>query len=151
MVRYNSNRHFGPVIFMRNFFSRFSQFMQGRYGMDKLNNTILIVAAALYFINFFARNTILILVVLLLLGLMIFRALSKNITKRLYENRRFTDIYRSVAAFFKRQYMKVRDFKTHRYVRCPYCKAQLRLKKRTGTQHIHCPRCGQDFKKNILF
>ena len=136
---------------MRNFFSRFSQFMQGRYGMDKLNNTILIVAAALYFINFFARNTILILVVLLLLGLMIFRALSKNITKRLYENRRFTDIYRSVADFFKRQYMKVRDFKTHRYVRCPYCKAQLRLKKRTGIQHIHCPRCDKDFKKNILF
>ena len=136
---------------MRNFFARAAEFMQGRYGMDKLNNTILVVAALMYFVNLFARNTILIVVIMLLLALVFFRALSRNINKRLYENRRFTDMYRAVADFFKRQYMKVRDFRTHRYVRCPYCKANLRLKKRTGTQNIHCPRCDKDFKKNILF
>ena len=136
---------------MRNLFAKMAEFMQGRYGNDKLNNFILIIAAALYLVNLFVRNTILMLVILLLVGLTIFRALSKNITKRLYENSRFTDIYRAAADFIKRQYMKVRDFRTHRYVRCPYCKAQLRLKKRTGIQHIYCPRCGGDFKKNILF
>lgn len=125
--------------------------MQGRYGNDKLNNFILIVAAILYFINLFARNTILVLIVLVLIALVIWRALSTNVNKRLYENRRFISIYTAVGDFVKRQYMKVRDFRTHRYVRCPYCKAQLRLKKRTGTQHIHCPRCGRDFEKNILF
>ena len=92
-----------------------------------------------------------IVIIILLLGIAIFRALSKNINKRLYENRRFTDIFSAVSDFFKRQYMRIRDIKTHRYVRCPYCKAQLRLKKRTGVQQIHCPRCGGDFKKNILF
>ena len=136
---------------MRNFFMRAAEFMQGRYGMDKLNNAILILAGLLYFVNLFARSPILIVVIILLMALIVFRALSKNINKRLYENRRFTDIYRAAADFFKRQYMKIRDFRTHRYVRCPYCKAQLRLKKRTGVQHIHCPRCDKDFKKNILF
>lgn len=136
---------------MRNFFSRAAEFMQGRYGMDKLNKTVLAVAALLYLINLFARNTILTVVVMLLLALVFFRSLSRNINKRLYENRRFTDIYRAAADFCKRQYMKVRDFRTHRYVRCPHCKAQLRLRKRTGTQNIHCPRCDKDFKKNILF
>lgn len=128
-------------------------FMQDRYGMDKLNNFILIVAAFLYFLNLLPpiRNSILILIVLLLVLLVVFRALSKNVTKRLYENRRFTDFYRAVTGFFRRQYLKLRDIRTHRYVRCPYCKAQLRLKKRTGTQHIHCPRCGKDFKKVIRF
>lgn len=127
--------------------------MQGRYGNDKLNNFILIVAAILYFINLFsfARSTILALVILLLIALVVFRAMSKNITRRMYENRRFTDIYRVVLDFMKRQYMKLRDIRTHRYVRCPYCKAQLRLKKRTGVQRIHCPRCQEDFTKNILF
>ena len=125
--------------------------MQDRYGNDKLNNFILVIAAILYFINLFARSSILIVIILLLAGLVMFRAFSKNITKRLYENRRFTDMYRAVTGFFKRQFMKIKDFKTHRYVRCPYCKAQLRLKKRTGVQHIHCPRCDKDFKKNILF
>ena len=136
---------------MRGFFNRAAEFMQGRYGMDQLNKFILIVAGVLYVMNLFIRNTILSLVVLLLLVPVFYRALSRNVTKRLYENRRFTDMYRGVAGLFKRQYMKIRDFKTHRYVRCPYCKAQLRLKKRTGVQNIHCPRCDKDFKKNILF
>ncbi len=125
--------------------------MQGRYGNDKLNTFIWIVAGGLYVINLFVRNPILMIVVLLLGALAIFRALSTNITKRLYENNRFLSIYNVVAGFFKRQFMKIRDFKTHRYVTCPYCKAQLRLKKRTGIQQIHCPKCDKDFKKNILF
>lgn len=124
--------------------------MQGRYGNDKLNTFIWIVAAVLYFINIFARNPILMIVVLLLVALAIFRSLSTNITKRMYENNRFVSIYTVVLDFFKRQYMKIKEFKTHRYLRCPYCKAQLRLKKRTGEQHIQCPRCGKEFKKNIL-
>jgi uncharacterized C2H2 Zn-finger protein len=128
-----------------------AEFMQDRYGNDKLNNCLLVIAALLYIINLFARSSIMIVIIILLMVLVISRALSKNINKRLYENRRFTDIFGGVGDFFKRQYMRVRDIKTHRYIRCPYCKAQLRLKKRTGVQQIHCPRCGQDFKKNILF
>ena len=136
---------------MRKFLQKAMQFMQGRYGNDKLNVFILIIAGILYIVNIFVRNVILIVVILLLLALVAFRMLSTNITKRLYENRRFEAIYKAIFDFFKRQYMKIRDFKTHRYVRCPHCKAQLRLKKRTGVQHIHCPRCNKDFKKNILF
>ena len=105
----------------------------------------------IYLINLFVRSPILVILILVLGALAVFRSLSTNINKRLYENNRFVNIYTAVADFFKRQYMKVRDFKTHRYLRCPHCKAQLRLKKRTGVQHIHCPKCGTDFKKNILF
>ena len=136
---------------MSKLFRKIAEFMQDRYGNDKLNTFLLTVAAILYIINIFARSSIMIVIIMLLIFWVIFRALSKNITKRLYENRRFTDIFGAVADFFKRQYLKIRDFKTHRYVRCPFCKAQLRLKKRTGVQQIHCPRCGEDFKKNILF
>lgn len=139
------------MIYLRNFLRKAAEFMQGRYGSDKLNIFIWIVAAAVYVINLFVRSPILMIVVLLIGALAIYRSLSTNITKRMYENNRFVSIYTAVADFFKRQFMKVRDFKTHRYLRCPYCKAQLRLKKRTGIQHIHCPRCNNDFKKNILF
>ena len=130
-----------------------SAFMQDRYGMDQLNIFILAVAGALYIINMIpgVRNTILTVIILLLLLLMILRALSKNVTKRLYENRRFTDFRRGFTDFFKRQYMRLRDIRTHRYVRCPLCKAHLRLKKRTGVQTVKCPKCGREFKKNILF
>ena len=86
--------------------------MQGRYGHDKLNLFIWIVAAVLYFVNLFVRSPILAIVILLIGALAVFRSLSKNITKRMYENNRFVSIYTAVADFFKRQYMKVRDFKT---------------------------------------
>ena len=143
------NKGYGDIL--RNFWTKVAEFMQGRYGNDKLNTFIWIVAAILYFINVFARSSILMIIVLLLGALAVFRALSTNITKRLHENNRFLSIFNVVAGFFKRQFMKIRDFKTHRYLTCPHCKAQLRLKKRTGIQHIHCPKCGKDFKKNILF
>ena len=135
-----------------------ADFMRGRYGHDKLNTFIWIIVGTLYLINFilsmirpFGAHLVLVIFILLLSALAIFRSLSTNITKRMYENNRFISIYTAVWDFFKRQFMKIRDFKTHRYVRCPYCKAQLRLKKRTGKQEIHCPRCDKDFKKNILF
>lgn len=136
---------------MQNFLYKISQFMKDRYGHDKLGTFILIITGILYFINLFARSYWLFVIALIPLIIYIYRALSKNITKRLYENRKYLEILSIVKSFFKRQYLKIRDFNTHRYVKCPNCKAQLRLKKRTGVQSIHCPRCNSDFKKNILF
>lgn len=135
----------------RNLMYKLASFMQGRYGNDKLNTFLLILTAIIYVVNLFVRSSWLFLVMMLPFALYMFRSLSKNINKRLFENNRFTRIYDTIATFFKRQYLKIRDFKTHRYVKCPYCKSQLRLKKRTGNQKIHCPRCNEDFKKNILF
>ena len=135
----------------RNFLQKIATFMQGRYGNDKLNTLLLINTAIIYIIYCFVRSPWLFVVSMIPFGLYIFRALSKNINKRVYENQKYMKIYNVVATFFKRQYLKIRDFKTHRYVKCPYCKSQLRLKKRTGNQKIHCPRCNEDFKKNILF
>lgn len=135
----------------RNLMYKLASFMQGRYGNDKLNTFLLIITAIIYVINLFVRSSWLFLVMMIPFALYMFRALSKNINKRLFENNRFTKIYDTIANFFKRQYLRIRDFRTHRYVKCPYCKSQLRLKKRTGNQKIHCPRCNEDFKKNILF
>ncbi len=135
----------------RNLMYKLASFMQGRYGNDKLNTFLLILTAIVYLVYIFVRSPWLFIVSMVPFGLYIFRALSKNINKRLYENNQYVKIYNAVSTFFKRQYYKVRDFKTHRYVKCPYCKSHLRLKKRTGNQKIHCPKCNEDFKKNILF
>ena len=135
----------------RNFLQKIAVFMQGRYGNDKLNTLLLIITAIIYVVFCFVRSPWLFIVSMIPFGLYIFRALSKNINMRVYENNQYMKFYNVTATFFKRQWLKIRDFKTHRYVKCPYCKSQLRLKKRTGNQKIHCPRCNEDFKKNILF
>lgn len=135
---------------VRKFLYKLVVFMQGRYGNDKLNMFLLFLAGVVYVINLFVRSSWLFIVMMLPVILYTFRALSKNINKRVYENNKFNSIFSAVSNFFKRQYYKLRDFKTHRYVKCPYCKSHLRLKKRTGHQTIHCPRCNEDFKKNII-
>lgn len=150
MLKYYK-RYFKEDFMFRNFLYKLAAFMQGRYGNDKLNIFLLCITAILYFINLFVRSPWIVLFILLPMAIYIFRSLSKNINKRVYENARFVSIFKAVTDFFKRQSYKIRDFKTHRYVKCPYCKSYLRLKKRTGHQTIHCPRCNEDFKKNILF
>lgn len=135
---------------MNSFFSKIASFMQGRYGNDKLNLLLLILTFLLYFINIFVRNVFLLLAALLIFALYIFRAFSRNITKRMYENRIFEKVCLSVTRFFRLQFKKIKEIKTHRYFKCPYCKAQLRVRRRTGTHPVRCPMCKQEFKKTII-
>lgn len=138
---------------MRGFFRKFSEFMQGRYGTDKLNNSLFVLILVLWFVNIFVFNRwasfIIDLVVLLILVIAIFRSLSRNITARSAENRKFLPIYNAVTGWFKLTYQKIRDRKDFRYVKCPVCKAQLRVKNKKGNHTVRCPRCGSEFSKKI--
>lgn len=136
---------------MRSFLYKFAMFVQGRYKMDQLNYVIIIAAMLLSIINAFPRSLIVYLIELLLLALFIFRFLSKNIYKRGAENRRFLLIWGKVRDFFVLQKNRIKEFKTHVYIKCPYCKAQLRVKRLNGKHKVRCPRCGESFEKNIHF
>jgi protein-arginine kinase activator protein McsA len=124
--------------------------MEGRYGMDALNMTLIILWFILEIIWTFSRNWVVGIIVIIVIALMIFRTLSRNIQKRMYENRqylRFINFVKRNVNLLKKMW---RDRKTHRYVKCPYCKAQLRVKKIKGKHKVHCPSCGEDFNKNII-
>lgn len=136
---------------MRNFMQRLYNFMQGRYGNDQLNNFLLVLWAILFILNLFFRNWIISLLELIPLGLCLYRSMSRNITKRLYENNKFLPIYKKVTSFFSLQFRKIKDIKTMRYFKCPNCKAQLRVPRRKGVHTVRCPKCKKEFKKNILF
>lgn len=128
---------------MKNFLYKIAQFMQGRYGTDQLNNSLLVLWLVLAFINMFARLWVISIIELILVALYFYRALSKNIYKRGYENRKFLPVYNAVTNFFILQYKKIKDFKTHRYVKCSYCKAQLRVPNKKGKHTVRCPKCKQ--------
>lgn len=136
---------------MRKFIQKIYAFMQGRYGYDQLNTAILIVWAILFVLNLFLRNWIVQLIEIIPVGLLLFRMLSKNINKRMYENRKYLAIYEKVTGFFKLQAKKFKERKTARYIKCPYCKAQLRVPARKGKHTVRCPKCKGEFKKRILF
>lgn len=137
---------------MRNFLYKLQVFMQGRYGNDELNITLLVVALITALVSRFTfglTRFILTIVELALLSIMIFRIFSRNIYKRSYENRKFLPVYTAVTGWFKLTYKRFRDGKTHRYYKCPECKAQLRVKNVKGEHTIRCPKCGHNFKKKI--
>lgn len=138
---------------MRNFMYKFQTFMQGRYGNDELNTTLLVLSIIITivsrFVFYFPVRIILSLVSAGLIALVVFRFLSTNIYKRSAENRKFKPAFTAVTGWFKLTYKKFRDGRTHRYYKCPKCKAQLRVKNVKGKHTIRCPKCGNQFEKTI--
>lgn len=138
---------------MRNFFEKFMMFMQGRYGMDSLNGFILVLSFVIWTVNIFVFNRlahyIIMVVQLLLVALFIFRMLSRNVTMRSAENRRFQKVYEPVKNWVQLTYKRIRDRKDYRYLKCPVCKAQLRVKNIKGRHNVRCPKCKSEFEKKI--
>ncbi|HAM06863.1 MAG TPA: hypothetical protein DCP72_07215 [Ruminococcaceae bacterium] len=138
---------------MRNLMQKFAVFMQGRYGTDKLNNCLFVLFLVLWFVNIFVFAPIPTLIIdafeIAIIVITVFRSLSRNISKRSAENRTFMPVYNAVAGWFKLTYKKIRDRKEYRYLKCPICKAQLRVRNVKGKHRVHCPKCGSEFDKKI--
>ncbi len=138
---------------MRNLMQRFAVFMQGRYGTDKLNNSLFVLFLVLWFINIFVFAPLPTLIIdvfeIAIIVITVFRSLSRNITKRSAENRAFLQIYNPVISWFKLTYKKIHDHKEYRYLKCPVCKAQLRVRNVKGKHRVRCPKCGSEFDKKI--
>ena len=117
----------------------FLRFMDGRYGGDKLNITLVWVSLAAYIISLLipvAGIKLLLLVVYYgILGWAIFRFLSRNIYKRYEENRKYL-----------RMLERLKD-KEHRYFDCPRCRQPVRVPRGKGKIAITCPKCKEKFIK----
>lgn len=112
-------------------------FMQGRYGSDKLNTALLIVGVISCFLAMLVGACIpgLIFTILsyLLMGLVLFRMLSRNTYKRYQENRKFLQFWE-----------RLKD-KEHRHFDCPRCRQPVRVPRHKGKISITCPRCKEKF------
>lgn len=131
---------------------KFSKFMYGRYGTDKLNMFLVIMLLVFAVGNFFVRNEYFSMVFtsweFLLIFLIYYRMFSKNISKRYAENQKYLSIENRVRRFFgKSKYMQQQRKEFHIYT-CPQCKQKIRIPRRKGKISIRCPKCGNEFVKN---
>lgn len=137
-------------------------FMQGRYGVDKLNiflifsgfviNALLNIAR-LPFIGlirhellFYIISRILSLIAYIPYALALFRALSRNIDKRRSEEAAFMKVAEKWIKYFSQKIRQSKD-KEHRYFNCPSCHRTLRVPRDRGKIKIDCPHCGRQFTK----
>lgn len=123
--------------FFRNLAAGFRQFMEGRYGNDKLNIAILSVAVVIcvahMFIPFLLIKSVLWILSYVLTFWAIFRCLSRNTYKRYSENRKFLQFT-----------TRLKD-RNHRYYDCPKCRQIVRVPRGKGKISISCPKCREKF------
>jgi hypothetical protein len=117
----------------------YRNFMMGRYGTDKLNMAILMVALAVCVVQLFVPSAAATLILTAVsYGLMIwaiFRTLSRNTYKRYRENRRYLLLLD-----------RIKD-RQHRYFDCPRCHQSVRVPRGKGKIAITCPKCKEKFIK----
>jgi len=136
---------------MGNLKYKLARFMYGRYGLDELSYALFGVYFILLLINTFIQTGIISLLIWIILFLTTFRTFSRNISKRRREKEKFMKIWKPIKSRVLVTFRRIKEIKTHRYRRCPHCKAMLRLPKKTGKHTVKCPRCSDDFEVKILF
>ncbi len=137
------------------FINTVRQFMAGRYGSDQLNRFLFVLYFVIWVVARFFRNQpiagpIFVLLLWAVLGLLLFRTLSRNIPRRQAENQRFLRIWGPIGRWLGRQWERLRDIRRYRYRTCPGCSARLRLPIKRGRRTVTCHRCRTQFKTFFL-
>lgn len=111
--------------------------------IDSLNRFLLVTLLILIILTFFIRTFILDILKFLLLGIIIFRLVSKNKYKRSKENQTYLKIKRTIIKPFNNIIRNFKDRKKYVYKKCSKCKTTLKLPlpNKRGINHAKCPNC----------
>ena len=122
-------------------------FMRGRYGVDKLSNTLVWIAFALMIINIKAGSSLIYALSIALLIYAYYRMFSRQIGKRSREN----EWYLSKTYKLRMKMLKTRDRaklrKTHHIYKCPDCGQKVKVPRGRGKIEVTCPKCSMKFVK----
>lgn len=128
---------------------RMIRFMYGRYGADALYKFCMVLFWISFVGNLFWGSDVLRVLNMLLVLVILFRLMSRNHEKRRRENEAYLKFTAPIRSFFSLQHMRIRERKTKRFRRCPYCKTILRLPIKTGKHVVSCPVCHRDVSVTI--
>ncbi len=121
------------------------KFMAGRYGADQFSMVLLVLALVLSLVFAFVPVPLLELAPMALVFYDLYRMLSRNIPARRRENEWFLRWSAPMRRGLNGAERRFRDRKTHRYFKCPSCRARLRVPKGRGKIAITCPKCKIEF------
>ena len=120
----------------------FRNFMQGRYGFDKLGLFIIIASIVLSMLSRLFWLPLLNWMAIILDIVFIYRFLSKKEFARQRENRIFLEKFEQAKELIHR------DRKNYKYYRCPVCKTKFVTPKTHTfgyTSKVICPKCKNEF------
>lgn len=128
------------------------RFMQGRYGLDRLSQVMMIVGLVVVIIAAFVRRPVIVSNLIYLVGIVIvilgyIRVFSKNYQKRYNENQKFMQLTGGIRRFFGKEKYMMEQRRDYRIFTCPGCKQKIRIPKGKGKIEISCPKCHTKFIK----
>lgn len=132
---------------LRSLGSKAQSFMYGRYGLDELSNFLLLVGLVCIIAGLFAYPGFFGGLAMALYLVSMFRAFSKNTTKRQREREGYLRMTEPLRNWYALQKRKFSERRTHKFYKCPQCKAPLRVPKGKGKIKIRCPKCGAEIIK----
>lgn len=113
--------------------------MYGRYGYDVLGKVLSVMALVCVVLSPFIPLLNPIAIILMIWTM--FRTYSRNIEKRRKERNAYLSFIGKIKQGLNRRKNMWKERKTHRYFKCPQCKAYLRVSKGKGKIEITCPKC----------
>lgn len=119
--------------------------MAGRYGADQLTWALLGASILLTFLARLTHFGVLSMLGLVALVLCYLRIFSRNIQARRQENQKFLQLWWPLRRHLEEVATVVRESRTHRHFRCPFCKKKVRVPRGRGKICITCPACHQEF------
>lgn len=122
------------------------RFMQGRYGNDRLGQTMTVLALICVVLSLF-RIPFISTVGVILLILVYYRMFSRQIGKRAAENQKYLQLEWKIRAKVHGKKQELSQRKTHRIFKCPNCKQKIRVPRHKGRIAIRCRKCGTEFIK----
>ena len=120
---------------------RLANWMQGRRGVDRLSNALIILAIVLIVIDMLTNNGLFYLLALIALAVSLFRTFSRNISARGRENASYEALIAKPRTFFSNARTAWCNRKTTIYFKCSGCKTVLSVPRGKGTIRVTCPKC----------
>ena len=125
---------------------KFARFMMGRYGNDKLNQTLMILALVLLVLSWFTTDVFYLAAILVMIYAY-YRMFSRDIYKRSGENQKYLQWEYKMKGKLSKKKKEFSQRKTHHIYKCPNCKQKIRVPRGRGKIAITCRKCGTEFIK----
>ena len=119
-------------------------FHVGRYGNDRFNQFLMIVALVCLALSFLGLRIFYVLA-LALLVYVYYRMFSRNMSKRSAENQWYLRKEMKVRSWWQRQKKLFAGRKDYKIFKCPKCGQKLRVPRHKGKIAIRCKKCGEEF------
>ncbi len=123
-----------------------ARFMEGRNGPDQLTQCLIWVGLGCYVISWITGLLPLSLAGFLLYAWSLFRMFSRNRVKRFAENQKYLNLRGKIRTETSQFIRRLKNMKQYKYLRCPQCRARLRLPRKVGTVTVRCGKCGNSFE-----